>query len=155
MIERRVNVLSEEMRKASSFLATNWWAEFHQDLLRLLDLMEKQISHLARDLARSQKNQLRTESKDADKIHKAITVEPTKNPALVYHPLTVLLVECGDYKHTIVTSEHIDKWMPATCANETQEAARTRRKRFQDRCLLSIATGSFQYHVGGPIPSFW
>jgi hypothetical protein len=54
----------------------------------------------------------------------------TKNPAPVYPPLTVILVESGDYKHNLVTSKDIDKWTPATRTGETQEAARARQKRF-------------------------
>jgi hypothetical protein len=92
--------------------------------------IEKQISHLTKESEKVQKNQVRKDNNDAEKIHKAITVEPTKNPAPVYHPLTVVLVESGDYKHNLVTSEDIDKWMPATRTGETQEAARARQKRF-------------------------
>ena len=76
MILKHSNALSEEMRKSSSFLATNRWADFHQDLLRLLILMQKQFSVLTKDFEKVRQNQNRQESTDAGKIHNASTMEP-------------------------------------------------------------------------------
>jgi hypothetical protein len=66
MIERHSTVLNQEMRKASWFLATNQWAEFHQDLLQRYVLMEKQISHLTKESEKVQQNQVCKDNNNAE-----------------------------------------------------------------------------------------
>jgi hypothetical protein len=151
-----INVASKllaTMQKAS-FLATQRWQSFHDDMKLLYNLVMGEVESMKIHSKNMSVLQNSEGSIISERLRNKIFIpgKPNIKVAPCYVPLTRLLIEKGDFNHVLVSTNDIDQWVPPNHVNESNESARKRRQVFRDSLQANFSITTFQYHAGGSLP---
>ena len=144
------NALSFGVAQAT-FLATERWKGFHDDIIDLHLLIESEQGRLVADnrRVRQQQSQVFTV---ADHLGNKQYIEGQPRIGACYEPLQLIVDEKDEYEHIFLSKDEIDKWYPARSSSEPDGTGRQRRKRFRDDLVLRVPVGTVLYKNLGPVP---